>query len=118
MTRLKKADQYVVLVLLTALMGCALPTGRNEPASVSAATNPARTLPVTARAEESRPDSPTASKTLLVAYQAPVETPARAPEILRWTCSAAGRSPSWPHSTGPPAWAIGPESWRLETGSR
>jgi outer membrane protein TolC len=62
MTRLTTADQCVVLVLLTALAGCALPTGGHrgtaavdDPASVSVAANPARTLPVTARADGSQP---------------------------------------------------------------
>ena len=73
MAHLTRAAQSVVLVLLTALTGCAWPTGRSEPASVSAEANPARTLPATARADEPLPGAPTAPKTLLAAYQTPAD---------------------------------------------
>jgi outer membrane protein TolC len=80
MTRFAKSDQYVILVLLTVLAGCALPTGRNEAVSLAAA-NPARTLSAPAGIAESRPDSSTTSKTLQAAYQAPAESPSAPPKF-------------------------------------
>ncbi len=87
MAQLTTADQYLVLVLLTALTGCASPTGGrrgaavvNEPASVSAEADPTRTLPVTARAEGSQAKSPTTARALQVAYQAPIESPPAPPK--------------------------------------
>ncbi len=73
MARFTKPDQFVVLVLLTALTGCTLPAGRSEPAPVAAAGNPARAVPVAARAATARPELAAGSKTVQVAYQAPAE---------------------------------------------
>lgn len=80
MTHFAKPDQFVVLVLLTVLAGCAMPTGRSEPASLAAVADPARTTSASVGIAESRPDSPTTSKTLQVVYQAPTEAPPAPPK--------------------------------------
>lgn len=87
MARLTKPGHCAVLILLTVLTGCVLPSGGHrgaavvdEPASGLAAAKPAQTLPVAARAAESRSDSPTTAKTLQVAYEAPAESPPAPPK--------------------------------------
>lgn len=78
MARFTKSNHHEVLTLLALVAGCAFPAGRNEPTSLVAVPNSARTSP--AGATESRPNLPTTAKTLQVAYQAPAESPPAPPK--------------------------------------